>query len=616
MSTGPDLRAVFQWAWNEAEAGDSPEQERCLFCNHDLTGDESFAQYRVCPECRFHYNLSARERIQVLADPGSFKEVNQKVTRLDPLSFSGWATYPKRLSEAQSRTGLSEAVVTGTCTIEGNPAMLAVLDFGFMGGSMGYVVGEKVTLALEQAIKKKMPLVTVVTSGGARLQEGLLSLMQMAKTTAAVQRLNAAGLPYISVLANPTTGEVYSSFANLGDVLIAERGALLGFAPLRVVSQTSGKPLPTGIHTAEFHLQRGLVDQVVDRSELRGLISAILTIFSSRRRPEAQKVGKKATQPAPQGPAPAWQRVQLARHKERPTALDYIGRMTRSFIEIRGDRVQGDDRAVICGLAQLGTQPVLLIGQERSYNSGRAYPEGFRKAQRALALAAKFQLPVITFIDTPGAYPGPEAEERGTGHAIASTLALLSSLPTPVISVVIGEGGSEGALALGVADRILMLENAIYFVVSPEGAASILYRNPERAQEVAPALKLTAADCLVVGVVDRIVPEPAEGAHSQPEEASRLLETCLLQELRELRDASPDRLVRLRHRKFRRMGEHSHYFRTALRREVTQMGSFLGRRVKGIRLRRGKAKDKKEKKAAPTGDQAGSQAPKKSNKQK
>lgn len=594
------LWAAYQWAWEEGGVNAAHQEERCLFCDQELIGDEFYTQHRVCPNCHFHYSLSARERIQLLADPGSFKEVNQSVTGLSPLSFSGWASYPKRLSEAQSRTGLSEAVVTGTCTIEGARAMLAVLDFGFMGGSMGCVVGEKVTLAFEQAVRKKLPLVSIVTSGGARLQEGLLSLMQMAKTAAAVQRLNAAGLPFISVLANPTTGEIYSSFANLGDIIIAERGALLGLAPLRVVSQASGKPLPAGVHTAEFHLQRGLVDQVVDRSQLRSLLSALLHLLVSRHRAESpKKERKKSRKTLPPKPGPAWQTVQLARHKERPTALDYIGRMTKSFVEIRGDRAQGDDRAIVCGLAELGGEAVVLIGQERSSNGGWAYPEGFRKAQRALGLAAKFQLPVITLIDTPGAYPGPEAEERGTGHAIASTLALLSGLPTPVISVVIGEGGSEGALALGVADRILMLENAIYFVVSPEGAASILYRNPNLAQEVAPALKLTAADCLVMGVIDRIVPEPQGGAHSDPEEAARLLRAILLQELRELRDTSHEKLVKARHKKFRRMGERSHYFRAALRREVAQLGSFLGRRVRGIRRRFPKRR-KGEKKKAPS----------------
>lgn len=569
---------------DEIEEQQDTEEEYCLFCGINLSESEIYHRYRVCPECRFHHSLPARQRIALLADPGSFKEINQFLTSIDPLSFSGKEPYEERLHEAQRRTGLTEAVITGVCTIGGNPTAIAVLDFGFMGGNMGGVVGEKIALAFELATKRKIPMVTVVSSGGARVQEGMLSLMQMAKTAAAAKRLHSQRLPHIAVLTNPTSGEVYASFANLGDVILAEPKALIGFAPLRVVEQTLGKPLPEGSHTAEDHLLHGMVDQVVDRTRLRQLLSILLDLLSSRYRLTITRKGKPP--PVPEHPEEqAWHTVQLARHKKRPTALDYISRMTSSFIELHGDRHYGDDRAIICGVAELSGEAVVIIGQERSHNEGRAYPEGFRKAQRAMRLAAVFGMPVITLIDTPGAYPGLDAEERGIGHAIASTLALMSDLPTPIVSVIIGEGGSEGALALGVADRILMMENAIYSVISPEGAASIIYRDAKKAEEMASALKLTALDCKELGVIDTVVPEPEGGAHADPDEAARLLKNIIVRELLEAQQFNLAKLIKNRYKKFRRMGEYSSYFRAAISKEVSDVQELLQRGVSRIKQR-------------------------------
>jgi acetyl-CoA carboxylase carboxyl transferase subunit beta len=503
---------------------------------------------------------------------------------MDPLSFSGRPSYRERILEAQRRTGLTEAVITGRCTIGGNPAAIAVLDFGFMGGNMGCVVGEKVTLAFELATRHKIPMITVVSSGGSRMQEGVLSLMQMAKTTAAAKRLHAKRLPYISVLTNPTGGEVYASFASLGDVIVAEPQALVGFAPLRVVEQVSGKPLPEGFHTAEYNLKHGMIDQIVDRTKLHQFISVLLDLFSSRYQLTAAK-GRKYYSVPEQSTDYAWQTVQLARHQQRPTSLDYISRITSSFIELHGDRRFRDDSSVLCGIADFSGEAVVIIGQERSHNEGRANPEGFRKAQRAMRMAATFELPVITFIDTPGTYLGIEAEERGIGQAIASTLALMSDLPAPIISVIIGEGGSEGALALGVADRILMMENAIYSVISPESAASIMYRDPEKAEELASALKLTAFDCKEFGVVDTVVPEPEGGAHVDHDEAARLLRNAILRELLEVQQVPRAKLIKERYKKFRRMGEYTSHFRAAISREVGELQEFIQRGVSTLRHR-------------------------------
>jgi acetyl-CoA carboxylase carboxyl transferase subunit beta len=408
--------------------------------------------------------------------------------------------------------------------------------------------------------------------------------MQMAKTAAAAKRLHSQRLPHISILTNPTSGEVYASFANLGDVILAEPRALIGFAPLRIVQETSGKPLPEGSHTAEDHLRHGMIDQVVDRTRMRQLLSILLDLLSARYRLRLTKRGK--SHPVPEHPGEqAWQTVQLARHQERPTAKDYISRIASSSVELHGDRHYGDDSAVVCAVAELSGEAVVMIGQERSHNEGRAYPEGFRKAQRTMRLAAVFGMPVITLIDTPGAYPGIDSEERGIGQAIASTLALMSDLPTPIISAIIGEGGSEGALALGLADRILMQENAIYSVISPESAASIIYRDASKAEEMASALKLTAGDCKELGVIDAIVPEPEGGAHADHDEAARLLKNAIVRELLETQQLPLAKLVRNRYKKFRRIGEYSSYFRAAISKEVSDVQELLQRGVSKLRQR-------------------------------
>lgn len=578
-----------------------PEDEICFFCGFDLSHSELYLRFRICDRCGFHYIMGAQERIGLLADEGTFKEANRYLVSLDPLSFLGGRSYRRQVFEAQKRTELSEAAITGTCSIGDNPAVLALLDFRFLGGSMGCVVGEKIALAFELAISKKLPVITIVASGGARMQEGVLSLMQMAKTAAAVHKLDAAGLLYISVLGNPTTGEVYSSFANLGDIIIAEPGALMGFAPLRVVEQATGTPLPRGCHTAESHLKHGMVDQVVDRTQLKDLLTVLLNLFTSNYELTVKKKGRKekikATAKKAKRSSSAWQTVQLARHEQRPTASDYIGRITSSFVEIRGDRAYGDDPTVMCGIADIvGGQAVVIIGQERNQGGGQTYPEGFRKAQRAMKLAAKLGAPLINLIDTRGAYPGLDAEERGVGSAIAGTMALMSDLPVPIISVIIGEGGSEGALALGVADRILMLENAIYSVVSPEGAASLLYRNADKAEELARALRITAQDCKELGVVDAVVPEPEGGAHLDHNKAARLLRQALLRELVELQAIPVKDLVKARYRKFRQMGEYNSRLHVALSKEMIRLQDFIQRQVK--KLRREMAQRRAKEKAA------------------
>ena len=569
-------------------------RETCLACGAGLLDSDLFARYRICPSCRFHYSLTARERINTLADVGTFREINRSVTSLDPLSFSSRVSYKQRLFKDQRRTGLTEAVVTGTCAIGGTPVVLVVMDFGFMGGSMGCVVGEKVALALEHAAKKKRPLVAVVTSGGARIQEGVLSLMQMAKTSIAASRFHAKGLPFISVLANPATGQAYASFANLADIIVAEPEAIVGLAAMRAVRESSGNPLPGGSHTAESHLEHGMLDSVVDRSRLRDLLAVLLDLLTSQYKLTARRREQKPDADLPR--QEAWDSVRLARHTSRPTSLDYIGRIVTDFVELHGDRAHGDDRSILSGLGHLGGQTVVVVGQERPRavedgptEEARISPEGLRKAQRAFRLAEKFDLPLICLVDTPGALPSLDAEERGLGNAIASTMALMAGLKVPSIATVIGEGGSEGALSLAVADRVLMMENAIYSIISPEAAAGLIYQDEDRADEVAESLKLTAWDCSELGIVDVVVREPPGGAHTNPDEAARELRRVLLRELAELQAMSIRRVLAERYKKFRKMGEYSSHFRSAVTREVNSLQGLMATGVRRIARRGGRA---------------------------
>jgi len=257
-----------------------------------------------------------------------------------------------------------------------------------------------------------------------------------------------------------------------------------------------------------------------------------------------------------------WERVQNARHPKRPHTLDYVQRILTDFQEIHGDRLFGDDPAIVCGMGRLEGQHILLIGEQKGRdtkqklyrNFGMPKPEGYRKALRAMQLAAKFRRPIITLLDTPGAYPGIDAEERGQAEAIARNLKEMARLPVPMIGVCIGEGGSGGALALGVTNQVFMLENAVYSVITPESCASIIYRDAAKAEQAAAALKLSAPDMLGLGLIDGIIPEPPAGAHEDYDEAARLLKEQLVSSLKELSGMTPQQIIDTRYDRFRKMG--------------------------------------------------------------
>lgn len=559
---------------------------RCHKCG--LTFDDADFQEAgyACPSCKTLTRLSAEERLALTVDEGSFEEWDLDVADANPLDFPG---YPEKLAAQREKTGRDEAIRTGKASIGGFAVAVGVMDSGFFMGSMGSVVGEKVARLFDRAREQGLPVVIFCCSGGARMQEGLVSLMQMAKTSCAVQRHSDAGLLYISVLTDPTTGGVTASFATLGDIILAEPEALIGFAGPRVIRDTIKQELPKGFQTAEFALSHGLIDAIVPRERLRRALKTLLAVHSDRtpqrgdgdepwrssatrslddkdaqdrhsleKRVKRQQKRSGISHDAQ--PGSAWESVQLARNVHRPTAKNYIGGIVESFFELHGDRAFADDGAILAGIGFIGDRAVTIIAQEKGSNLderirrnfGCPQPEGYRKAARLMEQAEKFHRPIVCLVDTQGAFCGTEAEERGQGNAIAENLALMAGLHVPVVSVLLGEGGSGGALALALSNRVAMQENAVYSILSPEGFASILWKDGKRAPEAADAMGMNATQVESLGVVDCVIPEGPQAAHVNPDAAIEHVREYLEGALDELASLSPEELLAQRQERFAR----------------------------------------------------------------
>ena len=539
---------------------------RCPGCGDMIYRKRYDRGDRVCPECDSHGPLTADQRIAMLLDAGSAQAVVAAPTVPDPLRFSDTRGYPERLADARRGTGMPDAARCVRGRMGGVAVVLAVLDFRFFGGSLGAAVGEAVTAAAEAALADRAPLIIVSASGGARMQEGILALMQMAKTSQALQRLDEVGVLTVSVVTDPTYGGVAASFATSTDIIVAEPGARLGFAGPRVIAQTIGETLPDGFQTAEFLLEHGFIDFICHRNRLRDRLTRLVAMTV----PESTMSGHAD---APRQPDPVadpdavperdpWECVRAARELGRPSTLDYLSGAFDEFIELHGDRLAADCPALIVGLARLDGIPVVVAGTQKGHtaaelsrhNYGMPTPAGYRKAARVARLAGKLGLPVVTLIDTAGAYPGVAAEERGQAMAIAESLKLFAGLPVPIVAVITGEGGSGGALALGVADRVLVCENSVYSVISPEGCASILWKDAAAAPRAARALQVDSGSLLRLGVADAVIPEPPGGAHRDPLAMVGRVRAAIAGTLSGLRELSPDELSTARYRRFRAFG--------------------------------------------------------------
>ena len=533
--------------------------KKCNKCGAAILTEEVKSAGYICPKCQGYFRVHAYERIRMTVDEDSFEEWEKDMEFVNPLEFKG---YEEKVKSLKEKTGLSEAVVTGKASIEGNPAVIAVCDGQFLMASMGQVVGEKITRAVERATKEQLPVIIFACSGGARMQEGIVSLMQMAKTAAALKQHSDAGLLYVSVLTDPTTGGVTASFAMLGDVILAEPKALIGFAGPRVIEQTIGEKLPKGFQRSEFLLEHGFIDRIVERKEMRTVLGNILQMHHTAQNPVIQKPVQTVEKERQSVQAKdAWERVTISRKNDRPVGQDYIRTLFSDFLEFHGDRCYGDDPAIIGGIARFAGIPVTVIAQAKgkstkenvAHHFGMPSPEGYRKALRLMKQAEKFKRPILLFVDTPGAFCGIEAEERGQGEAIARNLFEMSSMKVPILSVVIGEGGSGGALALAVADEVWMLENAIYSVLSPEGFASILWKDSKRASEAAAVMKLTAADLKKLGVIEAVIAEPEVYTEETMQSVVFVLQKKITEFLDTHCNFSPEELAAQRYERFRKM---------------------------------------------------------------
>ena len=572
------------------EYGNTPEvpdnlMRKCNACKAAVFADEVKQNHYICPHCGNYFHVPAYRRIKMVVDRKSFTEWDVHMEEQNPLQYKG---YEEKIRSLREKTGLDEAVVTGKCTIKGTPTALGVCDCRFMMSSMGEVVGEKITRVFERATKERLPVILYICSGGARMQEGLVSLMQMAKTSMAIRKHSDAGLLYVPVLTDPTTGGVTASFAMLGDIILAEPKALIGFAGPRVIEQTIGQKLPKGFQRAEFLLEHGFVDKIVEREEQRSVLADILKLHENKIPDYGQSdnsdmemkyksdnaestetaVGDKRESEntiwpefIPSGNYTPWEHVQLARAKTRPTGKDYIEALFDDFMEFHGDRHCGDDPAVIGGVAFFHGKPVTVLAQEKgegtreniARNFGMVSPEGYWKSLRLMQQAEKFHRPVICLVDTPGAFCGLEAEERGQGEAIAKNLYTLAGLTVPVLSIVIGEGGSGGALPFAVADEVWMLEHSVYSILSPEGFASILWKDSKKAKEAAAVMKLTAADLYQMGMIEHVIPEAEPVSRENINDAAAYLENGIEDFLGKYGKTEPEKLLEHRYERFRKM---------------------------------------------------------------
>lgn len=561
---------IFDFAKKQNKKTDvvvSPESIICPVCKKEIFKEEAKQMKYICPECNYYFRVRANNRIRMVADEGSFEAWFEDIRTENPLNFPD---YESKISDTMEKTKLTEGVTIGKALLRGTPIVIGVIDSRFLMGSMGHVVGERITAAVEKATEEKLPVILFCCSGGARMQEGIVSLMQMAKTSAALKKHSDAGLLYISVLTDPTTGGVTASFAMLGDIILAEPKALIGFAGPRVIEQTIGEKLPEGFQRAEFQLEHGFVDKIVERNNLRDTLAKLVKMHSIKGGyanfdPALDNVRYDATElmkerAVKSKPLQVWDKVCAARQLFRLQSEDYIKTIFDDFIELHGDRYFRDDPAIMGGIGYIDGQPVTVIGVNKGksledckkHNYGMPSPEGYRKALRHMKQAEKFGRPVVTFVNTSGAYPGLEAEQNGQGEAIARNLFEMAGLKTPILTIMIGEGGSGGALALAVGNEVWMEENATYSILSPEGFASILWKDSSRSTEAAEVMRITAADMKELHIVEEIIPEYGMADEDALTSISNYLKGHMKEFLRKMSDKSIDEIVEQRYSRFRK----------------------------------------------------------------
>ena len=439
--------------------------------------------------------------VEKLLDEGSWEVAEDGLRSRNPI---GWPDYDDALTKAAHNSGWEESVRAGAAHIGGHPVEYAEFGFGFIGGSMGEVAGERLARSMERAAAREVPFVLRTATGGARMQEGMRSLVQMPKLVTTRIALAEARVPFIAVLGHPTTGGVLASLGGLADATIAESGATIGFAGPRVAEHFMGRKLGDS-HTAESAFAKGLVDEVADGNELRETLINALAAFAPDT-PEKVSPPLESDEETPE-PEDAWSVVARARSEDRPFAHELLLEMTESLFTLQGDRAGGTDPAIDVAIGRVHGRRALFLATDRRRAPG---PAAYRTARRALDLAERLGIPAVSFVDTRGADPSEESEARGIAWEIAELFQRMLSLNVPVIAIVTGEGGSGGALAFATGDVLLAYRDSFFSVIGPELAAEILWRDAMRGPEAAGLLRLTAQDLVDLGIADGLLPEPPD----------------------------------------------------------------------------------------------------------
>lgn len=455
-------------------------------------------------------SLDPENVISSLTDAGTFSSWDDDTFSMNAPAFAHPSPYTNQLLEARKSSYGTESIITGRADIAGHPTVLIVGDFSFIAGSIGITASERLCRAFERAAQDKLPVVAITSSAGTRMQEGSLGFVQMIKITQSIRDFRREGLPYIVYLANPTLGGVLASWGSLGHVTFAAPNALIGLTGPRVVALTETAPLPFHVQKSEHLRQHGLLDDILPLTELKKRLSRLLRSLEPPSPPmKAADLGNLSEQYAVERVDP-WQCVRLSRDKHRPAARELIGALARDITYLRGDRAGGgDDSACITAIARVADMPVIMIAQDRSHapEGARMTVSGYRKALRAIACAGEMRLPLLTIIDTPGAELSISTEEEGLAGTIATCLYELLGLSTPTISILLGEGGGGGALALLPADRIVAAQHSWLSPMRPEGASVVLYGSAAEAVKLARDQAIAAWQLQQLGIVDIVVPE-------------------------------------------------------------------------------------------------------------
>jgi len=449
----------------------------------------------------------------------------------DPLAFPG---YRAALDAAAAESGVDESVEAGPAAIAGHEVEYARFNFTFFGGSMGEVAGERLARAMERAAAAGKPFVLETATGGARMQEGMRSLAQMPKVVVARCSFAGARQPFIAVFRNPTTGGVLASLGGLADVTVAEEGATVGFAGPRVAAAFMGRALRGTSHTAESAFAAGLVDEVVEPGSLKDYVAGVLETLAAD-----QPVDGAAPRFADGRDLDPWETVEAARAADRPLAHELLLDVADSLVVLHGDRSGAMDFAVDVAIARIAGRRAVVFALDRKRSPG---PTAYRKARRAVALAGRLRIPIVSIIDTRGADPSEDSERGGIAWELAQLFESMLNATVPTLAIVTGEGGSGGALAFACTDTVLAYESSIFSVIGPELAAEILWRDGSRAPDAARALKLTASHLKELGIADAVLAEPLD---------ARSLRAAITYHLGRLNDRDATELVARRKERWR-----------------------------------------------------------------